>query len=82
MIGILVAAGAGYVLGTKAGRRRYEQISGVAKAVASSPATRAAINTGRKKLSDALSTEPKFTKIEPIDPLTSVYIPEDKDRTD
>ena len=82
MIGIFVAAGAGYVLGTKAGRRRYEQISGAAKAVAASPATRAAIDTGRRKLSEALSTEPKFTKIEPIDDLTSVYIPEDKNRTD
>lgn len=78
MIRILVAVGAGYVLGTKAGRRRYEQISGVARAVAASPATRAAIDTGRRKLSEALSTEPKFTKIEPIDGLTSVYIPEDK----
>lgn len=82
MIGIFVAAGAGYVLGTKAGRRRYEQISGVARAIATNPATRAAVTTGRRKLSEALSTEPKFTKIEPIDGLTSVYIPEDKDRDD
>lgn len=82
MIRILVAVGAGYVLGTKAGRRRYEQISGVARAVVESPATKAAIDTGRRKLSEALSTEPKFTKIEPIDERTSIYIPEDKNRRD
>ncbi|WP_182346891.1 hypothetical protein [Tomitella gaofuii] len=76
MIGIVFAAGAGYVLGTKAGRRRYEQISRAAKAIAESPATRTALDAGRQRLSEALSTEPRFTRIESIDDETSVYIPE------
>ncbi len=80
MIGIVVAAGAGYVMGTKAGRRRYEQISRAAKAIAESPATRTAIDMGRQRLSDALSTEPKYTRIESIDQDTSVYIPEPEEQ--
>ncbi len=76
MIGIVVAAGAGYVMGTKAGRRRYEQMTRAARAIAASPATRSAIDAGRQRLSEALSTEPRYTKIEPIDEQTSVYIPE------
>lgn len=76
MIGIVFAAGAGYVFGTKAGRRRYEQLSRAAKAVAASPATRTAIDVGRQRLSEAISTEPRFTKIESIDDETPVYIPE------
>lgn len=79
MIGIMFAAGAGYVMGTKAGRRRYEQISRAAKAVAANPATRGAVDAGRQRLSDALSTEPHLTRIEPIDDRTAVYIPDSED---
>jgi len=81
MIGIMFAAGAGYVMGTKAGRRRYEQISRAARAVAANPAARGAIDAGRPRLSEALSTEPHLTRIEPIDERTSVYVPDgDEDR--
>ena len=34
---VLVAGGIGYVLGTKAGRERYEQIKGVARKVKDNP---------------------------------------------
>ena len=47
MIRYLVVLAAGYVLGTKAGRRRYEQIAGTYKAVTESPAAKAVI-TGLK----------------------------------
>ena len=40
MISYAVALAAGYVWGTKAGRRRYEQIVGTYKAVTGSPAAR------------------------------------------
>ena len=50
MMRLLIAVGVGYVLGTKAGRSRYEQISKAAKAVAASPAT--------KKVIDGLSRVP------------------------
>ena len=46
MIRLVLAAGAAYVLGAKAGRGRYEQIRKTASAVASSPATKKAKNKG------------------------------------
>jgi hypothetical protein len=36
-LSLLVAAGAGYVLGARAGRQRYEQIAATAKKVADNP---------------------------------------------
>ena len=43
---IVFAAGAaiGYVLGTKAGRQRYEQMAGAARQVAAQPTVKQAIN--------------------------------------
>ena len=43
---IVFAAGAavGYVLGTRAGRQRYEQIAGAARQVASQPTVKQALN--------------------------------------
>ncbi|MCW4355323.1 YhcB family protein [Hoyosella sp. YIM 151337] len=75
MIGLLVGVAAGYVLGTRAGRARYEQISRTARTVATSPATKKAIEIGRQKLADALSTTPKLERIADIDDTTSVYAP-------
>ena len=43
MFGYVVVLGVGYVLGTKAGRRRYEQIVGTYRAVTDSPAAKAVI---------------------------------------
>ncbi|MDG3011877.1 hypothetical protein G4X40_17160 [Rhodococcus sp. D2-41] len=76
MFRVLIAAGAGYVLGTKAGRRRYEQISRATKAVLTSPATKTVLDAGRQKLADSLSTEPKMRTLKQIDEETVVYIPE------
>jgi hypothetical protein len=36
-LSLLVAAGAGYVLGSRAGRQRYEQIAATARKVAGNP---------------------------------------------
>lgn len=77
MIGILVGVAAGYVLGTRAGRQRYEQISRTARTVATSPATKKAIEVGRQKLAEALSTTPKLEVVANIDDDTSVYAPRD-----
>ena len=38
MIRYLVVMAVGYILGAKAGRRRYEQFAGTARAVTASPA--------------------------------------------
>ncbi|AEF39669.1 hypothetical protein [Hoyosella subflava] len=80
MIGLLVGVAAGYVLGTRAGRERFEQISRTARTVATSPATKKAIEVGRQKLSDALSTTPKLERIADIDDSTSVYAPQEAAR--
>jgi hypothetical protein len=77
MIGLLAGVAAGYVLGTKAGRARYEQISRATKAVASSPATKKIVSAGRQKLSDSLSTQPKLEPMKQVDD-TQLYIPHDK----
>ena len=46
MIGFVAVLATGYVLGTKAGRERYEQIAGTARAVAGHPAATSAMNAG------------------------------------
>ncbi|WP_027499992.1 hypothetical protein [Rhodococcus sp. UNC363MFTsu5.1] len=78
MMRLLIAVGVGYVLGTKAGRSRYEQISKAAKAVAASPATKKVIDVGRQKLSDSLNTQPRLEPLEAIDSDTTIYVPRDR----
>ncbi|MFZ0835725.1 MAG: hypothetical protein WAM92_22175 [Mycobacterium sp.] len=76
MIGYAVALAAGYVLGTKAGRRRYEQIVGTCRAVTSSPATKTVIDAGRRKLADRLSPDPTLVTLTEVDETTLVLQPE------
>ncbi|NMN94653.1 hypothetical protein [Antrihabitans stalactiti] len=78
MIGLVVGVAAGYVLGTKAGRGRYEQISRAARAVAASPATKKIVEVSRQKLSDALDTQPRLEPMEPIDERTTILVPQDQ----
>jgi hypothetical protein len=75
MIRLVLAVGAGYVLGTKAGRQRYEQINRTAKAIATSPATKKAIEVGRRRLAESLHPEPKMRTLRQIDAETTVYSP-------
>jgi len=66
----------GYVLGTKAGRRRYEQIAGTYRAVTESPAAKAVIDAGRRKIADRVSPDPSMVKLTPIDAETDVLAPQ------
>jgi hypothetical protein len=75
MLRLLIGVAAGYVLGAKAGRRRYEQITATARSVAGSPVTKKIVSAGRQKLSDTLSTQPKLEPMEPIDERTTVFVP-------
>jgi hypothetical protein len=68
--------GIGYVLGAKAGRRRYEQISGTYRAVTGSPKTKAVLDAGRRRIADRLSPEPTMVTLTSIDAETSVLEPE------
>jgi hypothetical protein len=71
-----VVLAVGYVLGAKAGRRRYEQIAGTYRAVTGSPRTKAVIDAGRRKLADRMSPDPAMVKLTAIDAETSVLHPE------
>jgi hypothetical protein len=76
VIRYLVVLAVGYVLGSKAGRRRYEQIAGTYKAVTGSPAARAVIDAGRRKIADRVSPDPAMVKVTEIDSDTTVLAPE------
>lgn len=78
MLGLIAGVAAGYVLGAKAGRARYEQISKTTRAVAASPVTRKLVQTSRQKLSDRLSTQPKLEPMAPLDERTTVMVPQDQ----
>lgn len=76
MIGYLAILGTGYVLGTKAGRRRYEQIVATYRAVTENPATKSVIDAGRRKIADKLSPEPTMVRLTEIDSKTAVLHPQ------
>lgn len=72
----VVVLAAGYVLGTKAGRRRYEQIAGTYRAVTESPAAKAVITAGRRKIANRVSPDPELVTLTPIDGETAVLRPQ------
>ncbi len=82
MIRFLAVLGVGYVLGTKAGRRRYEQIVGTYRALTDNPATKTVIDAGRRKLADRVSPDPdpKMVTLTQIDADTTVVEPVQRER--
>ena len=76
MIRYLVVLAVGYVLGTKAGRRRYEQIAGTYRAVTGSPAAKSLIESGRRKIATRVSPDPEMVTLTPIDTETAVLKPQ------
>ena len=76
MIGIVAVLATGYVLGTKAGRERYEQIVGTYRAVTGHPATRSMIDAGRRKIADRVSPDPPMVRLTEIDAETTVIEPD------
>ena len=75
MIGYVAVAAVGYVLGTKAGRQRYEQLAGTYRAVTGSPAARAVIDAGRRKIAERVSPDPTLVQVTSIDAGTEVFEP-------
>jgi hypothetical protein len=71
-----VVLAVGYVLGAKAGRRRYEQIAGTYRAITGSPKTKAVIDAGRRRLANRVSPDPALVNLTAIDAETSVLHPE------
>ena len=72
MIRYVVVLGLGYVLGSKAGRRRYEQIVGTYRALTSSPVARSMIEGGRRKVANRISPDAGFVTVAEIDGQTAV----------
>ncbi len=72
LIGYVVVLGLGYVLGSKAGRRRYEQIAGTYRALTSSPVAKSMIEGGRRKIADRISPDTGFVTLAEIDDQTAI----------
>jgi hypothetical protein len=72
LIRYVVVLGLGYVLGSKAGRRRYEQIAGTYHALTSSPAAKSLIEGGRRKIANRISPDAGFVTLAEIDNQTTV----------
>lgn len=81
VIRYLAVLGIGYVFGTKAGRKRYEQIVGTYRALTDNPATKTVIDAGRRKIADRVSPEhdPKMVTLTEIDAQTTVVEPQRSD---
>ncbi|HEY0227623.1 MAG TPA: hypothetical protein VGC05_14785 [Mycobacterium sp.] len=72
MIRYVVVLAVGYVLGTKAGRRRYEQIADTYRALTSSPVAKSMIEGGRRKIANRISPDAGFVTVAEIDDQTAV----------
>jgi hypothetical protein len=72
LIRYVLVLGLGYVLGAKAGRRRYEQIVGTYRALTSSPVAKSVIEGGRRKIANRISPDPGFVTLAEIDDGTAV----------
>jgi hypothetical protein len=77
LIGYVAVLGVGYVLGTKAGRRRYEQIVGTYRAVTGSPIAKSAIDAGRRGIANRISPDPRLVTLTEIDEATTVVEPQE-----
>lgn len=63
MIRYAVVLGLGYVLGAKAGRRRYEQLLGTYRALTGSPVAKSIIEAGRRKIANRVSPDSGFVTL-------------------
>ena len=63
MIQLVIGAAAGYVLGTRAGRRRFEQIKKGYETAVNSPVTKSAVNATRKVIADRLDPQPRMKEV-------------------
>ena len=71
-----VVLAVGYVLGSRAGRRRFEQIVGTYKAVTGSPAAKTMIDAGRRKIANRVSPDRAMVTLTEIDNNTMVLQPD------
>jgi hypothetical protein len=72
LIRYVVVLGLGYLLGSRAGRRRYEQIAGTYRALTSSPVAKSMIEGGRRKIANRISPDAGFVTLTEIDDQTAI----------
>ena len=72
LIRYFVVLGLGYVLGSKAGRRRYDQMADTYRALTSSPVAKSMIEAGRRKVANRISPDAGFVTLTEIDEQTAV----------
>jgi len=72
LIRYVVVLGLGYLLGSRAGRRRYEQVAGTYRALTSSPVAKSMIEGGRRKIANRISPDAGFVTLTEIDDQTAV----------
>jgi hypothetical protein len=75
LIGYAIVLGVGYVVGAKAGRRRYEQIVGTYRALTSSPVAKSMIEGGRRKIANRISPDAGFVTLAEVDNQTVLERP-------
>ncbi|QYH19407.1 hypothetical protein JKI95_09945 [Corynebacterium aquatimens] len=66
MYQFVVGAAAGYVFGTKAGRKRYHQIVNATQAVINSPVTKQVTSSARKALANKIDPEPRMRELKDV----------------
>jgi hypothetical protein len=64
-IGLLLGFGAGYYLGAKAGRERYEQLRRLVDRIGPVGKLHAAVDLGRERLRGAVSDQPMDAVVPP-----------------
>lgn len=74
MIQFVIGAAAGYVFGTKAGRRRYEQIKKGYQVALSSPATQQILTATRKAIANKLDPQPRMKEVKNLNKSKDVTI--------
>ncbi|WP_300907665.1 hypothetical protein [Corynebacterium stationis] len=66
MFQFVVGAAAGYVLGTKAGRKRFHQIKNAYEKTINSPITKNAVNATRRTIANRLDPDPRMREIKDL----------------
>lgn len=81
MFQFVFGAAAGYVLGTKAGRRRFEQIKRGYQTAINSPAARGAVKSARSAIANRLDPNPRMREVKDLRTKdgSQVLEPEDPD---
>ena len=66
MFQFVVRAAAGYVLGTKAGRKRFHQIKNAYEKTVNSPVAKSAVSATRKTIANRLDPDPRMREIKDL----------------